>query len=52
MYQIDHIRAYYLHRARSIPGGAANADPFAVAEYWRLIHRWTVADGQVIGLNS
>jgi hypothetical protein len=52
MYQIDHIRAYYLHRARSIPGGAANTDPFAVAEYWRLIHRWTVADGQVIGLNS
>ena len=32
MYHIDHIRAYWLHRAMSVPGGAAL--PERRAEYW------------------
>jgi len=35
MHHIDHIRAYYLHRARAIPGGAA-LDQYRV-EYWSAI---------------
>jgi hypothetical protein len=32
MHHIDHIRAYWLHRAMSIPGGASNET--RKAEYW------------------
>jgi hypothetical protein len=34
MYQIDHIRAYWLNRAMSIPGGASSEQR---GEYWRYI---------------
>lgn len=35
MHHIDHIRAYWLHRAMSIPGGAALEE--RRVEYWSCI---------------
>jgi len=41
MYAIDHIRAYWLHLAMQIPGGASSERS---GEYWRRIHHHDVAE--------
>lgn len=41
MYQIDHIRAYWLSRAMSIPGGAASDQ---AVDYWLYIALHDIAE--------